>query len=584
MAAALAATAAIASSIGVAAADTTGTPDPVTRATVTTDATQSGVAPNGPMKGLVEGSNIHIHSTITGGNLFSLTARLCKSGVDINSSARFSPTQLGNCINQQFVPGSDDDFVQVPTNSPFTTADLDFRVGTGTDSFTSTSGGPTTITCTAASPCALWLDHSVDTTTAASGHVWKHFDVTYAGQPGAPAASATGGNTTATVTWTAPASTGNAAITNYTVTFTGGPSTPASPVTVSGTTLSQAFTGLTNFSTYTATVQAQNTAADGSTHFVSPASAPATVTPAPPGPTNVSGVPADQKVDLTWTAPAGPTPDEYEVTASPAPATPPAARLTGSSATSYSFTGLTNGTPYTFTVRARYGTSFGSASAPSAAVAPAGALITQTITVTRPQGALILTQVCGAKGSTHTGTAPTLPGGAVDPNFDPVAGEYPYPPNFTPNYPTNCNVNLGTSKLIATGPGANQFFDAKGDISQVTVTDFRDTDPGWTVTGRMGNFVSGPNSFSGNQLGWTPAATDAAPFTDGAGNTYDQTAVPGGVVAPNTNPGLGAGQELAHAVAGSGEGRARLDAALDLWIPVSAKAGSYTGTLTITAV
>jgi hypothetical protein len=358
-------------------------------------------------------------------------------------------------------------------------------------------------------------------------------------------------------------------------------------VTVTGATLSQAFTGLTNFTAYTATVQAKNTAADGVTRFTSVASAPVSFTPAPGGPTGVSGVPGDHKVDLTWTAPGGPTPDEYEVTASPAPTTGTAVRLTGSSATSYSFTGLDNGTPYTFTVRARYGTDFGGASAPSASVAPAGILLTQTITVTRPQGALILTQVCGAKGTTTTGTAPTLPDGTPDPNFVAGAGgigEYPYPPSFTPNYPTNCNVNLGTATLIATGPGANQYFRATGDISQVTVTDFRDTDPGWTVTGRMGNFVSGPNSFSGNQLGWTPATTDAAPFTDGAGLTYDQTALAGGAVAANTNPGLAAGRELAHAVAGSGQGRARLDAGLELWIPVTSKAGSYTGVLTITAV
>src|SRR5205823_2624786 len=150
----------------------------------------------------------------------------------------------------------------------------------------------------------------------------------------------------------------------------------------------------------------------------------------------------------------------------------------------YSFTGLADGTVYTFKVQGVYGANTGPFSNSSAPIAPISTLVTQTITVTRPQGALVLTQVCGAHGATTTGTAPTLgsgPGGTADPLF----AQYPYPTdaNGVPdaNYPTNCSVDLGIAHLVTSGAGAGQFFEATGFISQITVVDTRDTDPGWTA-------------------------------------------------------------------------------------------------------
>jgi hypothetical protein len=73
--------------------------------------------------------------------------------------------------------------------------------------------------------------------------------------PGAPTgASATGGNAQATVSWTAPASNGGSAITNYTVTSSPGSKT----CTKAAAPLSCTVTGLTNGQAYTFTVKATN--------------------------------------------------------------------------------------------------------------------------------------------------------------------------------------------------------------------------------------------------------------------------------------------------------------------------------------
>src|SRR5439155_576653 len=93
--------------------------------------------------------------------------------------------------------------------------------------------------------------------------------VTPATVPGAPTgASAEGGNAQATVSFTAPANNGGAAITGYTVTSSPGAITATgsgSPITV---------TGLSNGTSYTFTVHATNTAGDSSESSASNAVTP----------------------------------------------------------------------------------------------------------------------------------------------------------------------------------------------------------------------------------------------------------------------------------------------------------------------
>lgn len=148
---------------------------------------------------------------------------------------------------------------------------------------TITSGGA--LTFVTAGSCTIAADQAGNSVWNAAPTVTRSFTVN-AVVPGAPTiGTATAGNTQATVTFTAPASTGGAPILagGYTVTSNplGATSTgSSSPITV---------TGLTNGVTYTFTVTATNSAGTGSasaaSNSVTPAS-PQTITFADPGAQN----------------------------------------------------------------------------------------------------------------------------------------------------------------------------------------------------------------------------------------------------------------------------------------------------------
>ncbi|MEZ5222108.1 MAG: hypothetical protein R2743_11490 [Ilumatobacteraceae bacterium] len=272
-------------------------------------------------------------------------------------------------------------------------------------------------------------------------------------------------------------------------------------------------------------------------------------------------------------------------------------------------------------------------------------VVVQDITVVRPQGALVLTQRCGVHGSAPAysnalfgSTLPALAATAgadptgVAPNVVPpaamgaapvadalpeVSGEfgvgsvgtetagqpdglfdqYPYPVDGSGDsiatYATNCGIDLGTASLVTSGPSAGQYFRSTGRIAQLTVVDTRDIDAGWTLNGRMSNFNSGTDSFSGNLLGWVPEVTwDSNPNLDG----YDMTVAAGDTrlpVASSSTAGLGdasnstnttLANSLSKANAGAGLGMAVMDARINLLIPVSADAGTYSGVLTFTII
>jgi hypothetical protein len=135
-------------------------------------------------------------------------------------------------------------------------------------------------------------------------------------------------------------------------------------------------------------------------------------------------------------------------------------------------------------------------------------------------------------------------------------------------------LTVSNTPVTMTAPtNAGTVLDSTGTLSPVTVSDSRLPDqPGWNATGSVSDFISGANSFSGNDLGWTPKITTA--------NTGNDVTT-GTKVAPNT-PGLKTAAALASAAAHHGGGTTVLGADLDLQVPLTTPSGNYSATLTVT--
>lgn len=429
----------------------------------------------------------------------------------------------------------------------------------------------------------------------------------------------TPGDGTLGVAFTQPAA--DPAVTGYTITAT--PQGGGATVTQTGASSPITVTGLVNGTTYDLSLTATNSAGTSTA-----ATGVGTPAPAPRAPvTGFTATPGTGTVALAWVAPTGIAPTGYSLVITPSGGSATTVTL-AAGVTSYSATGLAAGTSVSFVLTPLHPAPYTAPSSTVSSTPLAAQVIIQDITVTRPVGALVLTQVCGAYGAlaaepaqlgfpsgltaatalssstvaapTAGGTAPTtgaLPGGPADA----VRNQYPYPvnPDGTSNatYPTHCGINLGNAQFVRSGAGAGQFFAAEGRLNQVTVVDTRDGDLGWNVVGQVSNFTAGPGkSFSGSQLGWVPVKTeDTASFVDSLGNTYDQVTAAGAAIAPNTAvaSGLSSNRTLINAApfatvsaasSTGGLGTAIADARLKLLIPITAQSGTYTAVLTISTL
>ena len=193
------------------------------------------------------------------------------------------------------------------------------------------------------------------------------------GPPGTPTSLAgTAGNTTVALTWTAPASDGGSALTDYNIQSSSDDgSTWSTFADGTSTTASTTVTGLTNGTSYVFRVRAVNANGAGSYTAASSQVTPATV---PGTPTSLAGTAGNTTVALTWTAPAsdgGSALTDYNIQSSSDDGSTWSTFADGTSTTtSTTVTGLTNGTSYIFRVRAVNAAGAGSYTAASSQVTP----------------------------------------------------------------------------------------------------------------------------------------------------------------------------------------------------------------------
>ena len=221
--------------------------------------------------------------------------------------------------------------------------------------------------------------------------------------PSAPlSVTASAGNASATVSFSAPASAGGSPVTGYTVS-----STPAGGVDAQAgsASMTRTITGLANGTIYRFTVTATNAVGTGPPSAPSNAITPTAPATAPAAPRNVAATAGNGSATVSFLPPSsdgGSAITQYVVTSNPAGGVDQQA---GTAATTRMVTGLANGMSYTFTVTATNGVGTGPASAPSNAVVPAAPVVV-------PGTARNVAAIAGNASAKITFDAPAANGGS----------------------------------------------------------------------------------------------------------------------------------------------------------------------------
>ena len=232
-----------------------------------------------------------------------------------------------------------------------------------------------------------WAEISVDPNAHTWSLVYSSAAASTTTAPAAPTAvSATAGNASATVHWTAPTDNGGAAITGYQVEYSsnGGTSYTQFGTVASAASTSQTITGLTNGSSYLFKVAAINSVGTGAFSSASSAVTPTAAVNAtiPAAPTGVTATAGNTTATVSWTAPTdngGAAITAYQVQYSADGGTTYFKVGSTTASTSQTVTGLTNGTVYLFRVAAINSAGPSAYSAPSSAVEPLGTPTTLAI-------------------------------------------------------------------------------------------------------------------------------------------------------------------------------------------------------------
>lgn len=206
---------------------------------------------------------------------------------------------------------------------------------------------------------------------------------------------------------------------------------------------------------------------------------------------------------------------------------------------------------------------------PSTTTPPATTTTTVPTTTTTPLVTTTTVPVTSGSGSvTVRAVVPDRPGAEVGGDT-----QEPPPGGGLPDNTFAWSIDTAGGVGLALVPGSTDEYRFSGRLGAITVVDTRrGASASWSLSGQVSDFSGG---LSGKFLGWTPSVT-----SPGAG------AVPGGPVPSGlvAGDGLRSPSLLASAPVGRPAGSATLDAALDLRVPRTTPGGTYTATLTITAL
>jgi predicted phage tail protein len=228
--------------------------------------------------------------------------------------------------------------------------------------------------------------------------------------PSAPTGlTATTGNSSATLSWTAPTGViSQAPITDYREQYSSNSGVTWTTFSAAASiTTTTTVTGLTNGTAYVFRVAAVNAIGVGAYTAASSSVTPIAGTP-PNAPTSLTTTAGNAQITLAWTAPSAP--GTYAITGYTVEYTPSGGSAqtvsTGSTSTSYTLTGLTNGTAYTVRVAGISAAGTGTYTAASSSVTPVSASVPgapRSITVT----------ACGCGNATISWLAPLSDGGSA---------------------------------------------------------------------------------------------------------------------------------------------------------------------------
>jgi hypothetical protein len=271
------------------------------------------------------------------------------------------------------------------------------------------------------------------------------------------------------LSWSAPSNNGGSSVAGYNVyegTTAGGESTtPVNGTTLIGAT-SYTVTGLTNGTTYYYEVSAVNGVGEGAKSAEASAT-PATVT-VPTAPTKLAATGSNARVALSWSAPSSNGGaaitgyNVYEGTTAGGESTTPVNGTTLIGATSYTVTGLTNGTTYYLEVSAVNGVGESAKSAEMFA--------TPATTPGAPQS--LTARQATSRGVTLSWAAPASNGGAAITGYrlnrSTVSGRETFYVTVTcttstcsytdsgTNSRTTYYYNMAATNRVGTGPVSNQ--------------------------------------------------------------------------------------------------------------------------------